>query len=169
MLALPVYKDSSCIWLVSWKFYGHVFHFIAVGLTLSPFKVLYSIQYIIHHVLPKPGNPLNLTFLVYGSCNDKHLHESISYIHVVIASFCSSDISLDWMVSLVNYLMWYYCKVLDWYSTSGSSLGDTLHKLISTPISSITESIMFDLITILYYKIYYSIDAISDDIWTRGI
>ena len=65
---------------------------------------------------------------------------------------------------LVNELMEYHCKGLDKDSLSISSLDVTLHRLTTTTNYSIAVSITFCLITLLYYNISSSIDAVSDDI-----
>ena len=60
-------------------------------------------------------------------------------------------------------------KGLDADATSSSSLDSTDHRLTPTPISSIVVSILFDLITIMYYSMSCSIDDTSDEIWKGGI
>ena len=68
------------------------------------------------------------------------------------------------MVLLVNYLMVSHCKVLYEDAPSISSLDGMLNILTPTPISYIVASIIFDLIHLLYFNMYYSIDNMSDDI-----
>ena len=53
-------------------------------------------------------------------------------------------------------------KGLDNDAPYSSSLDGVFHRLTPTPISSIAESITFDLITILYSNMSYYIDAMSD-------
>ena len=77
-------------------------HITAVEVTFSPFEIEYSIQYIIHHIFPPPGNPQIPTFLVYEYFNIKHLYDSIAYVSVLIAGFVSSKIYSYLMLFLVN-------------------------------------------------------------------
>ena len=65
---------------------------------------------------------------------------------------------------LVNDLMVYHFKGLDKDDTYSLTLEGKLNILTPTPISYIESSITFDLITILYYNMYSSIDAMSDAI-----
>ena len=67
---------------------------------------------------------------------------------------------------LVNDLMVYHFKGLDKDDPYSLTLEGKLNILTPTPISYIESSILFDLITILYYNMYSSIDAMSDAIWT---
>ena len=62
-----------------------------------------------------------------------------------------------------------HCKGLDKDTISSSSLDGKLHIWTQNPIYYFVASIDFDLTTILYSKIYSSIDGISDDILTGGI
>ena len=68
------------------------------------------------------------------------------------------------MVFLFNELMSSHCKGLDEDATSISSLDSVLHILTPDQISSIAASIIFNLITLLYYNMSYFIDFMIDDI-----
>ena len=85
---------------------------IAIGVTLSPFEIVYSIQYSIHHIFSPTRNQWIPTCSVHEYWNIKQLYESIPYIHVVIASFTPSDISLDWIWFMINEIMTFHCKGL---------------------------------------------------------
>ena len=87
----------------------------------------------------------------------------------MVDSLPPSNISSDWMVFIVKLLRVSHCKGLDQDDTSGSSLDRTLHRLTPNTIYSMADSIYFDLIDLLYYNIYFSIDDTSDDILTRVI
>ena len=67
---------------------------------------------------------------------------------------------------MVNELMVSHCKVLDDDAPYRYSLDSNCHRLTPTTISSTVVSISFDSITIMYYNMYYSIDATSDEIQT---
>ena len=81
----------------SWRV---IFHIISIEITLSPFEMSYSIQYIIYHVFPPPGNPQILKFLVYKYRYIKPLYKSISSIYVVMASF---------FLRIFLHIGWYSC------------------------------------------------------------